>query len=52
MFYKDTIYFNSVVAMKIIRGADPIPYIFVPSVKNQENYIGTWYKTFIKTKLV
>jgi hypothetical protein len=39
--------FNSVVVTKFIRGADPIAYYFASSVKNQENYIGTWYKTSI-----
>jgi hypothetical protein len=33
--------------MKIIWGADPVTYYFASSVKKQENYIGTWYKTSI-----
>ncbi len=38
---------NSVVVTKILRGADPVTYYFASSVKNQENYIGTRYKTSI-----
>jgi hypothetical protein len=38
---------NSVVVTKVIRDADPVTYYFSSSVKNQANYIGTWYKTSI-----
>ncbi len=36
---------NSMLVTKIIRGADHVTYYFASSVKNQENYIGTQYKT-------
>ena len=36
---------NSTLVTKIIRGADHVIYYFTSSVKNQENCIGTQYKT-------